>query len=412
MNPCKISIIGDFWDCQIYRNRLYLWYTDGKLTVVDWIQLVEFFIEDEYDRLAFTCAFLQGGLLYGDSLQVLFNDKEFKALLFTKFNRINSRELIIDEFILRAFALGEQDNPFRELQTDSEILNNKIYAATYKGILSATAHRKVTNSFKVSSKAPLVNDFVAFNIKAGRYAKIALSGGNEGLYEYRASSYYSSRFDWEDEEPGNMDDIDLRKISGRHSSFADYNFSSIYNSSLLGESFLSYHKWADQEDYIPGKKKLVFEEEISQQAIFGRSEANSLSWGTNEKLYYAADNVLEVVTFDSRDNASEMFSQKKLFDFQPWKGRIIKGGTSYFGTIVECENALVILTGNDNFFNIPGEITRWRVYPRSINYENHLHVIQNDRLEIYAFNDDYFKDQQEKDFGIMFQEKYFKFGRK
>ena len=51
---------------------------------------------------------------------------------------------------------------------------------------------------------------------------------------------------------------------------------------------------------------------------------------------------------------------------------------------------------------IPGPITRWRVYPRSMNYENHLHVILDDRIEIYSFNHDYFLSQQEKEIGIQF----------
>jgi hypothetical protein len=37
-----------------------------------------------------------------------------------------------------------------------------------------------------------------------------------------------------------------------------------------------------------------------------------------------------------------------------------------------------------------------------MNYENHLHVILDDRIEIYSFNHDYFLDQEEKNIGIQF----------
>ena len=33
MQPLKITITGDFWDCQIYRGRLYLWSLNGELKV-------------------------------------------------------------------------------------------------------------------------------------------------------------------------------------------------------------------------------------------------------------------------------------------------------------------------------------------------------------------------------------------
>jgi len=407
MSPCKITIQGDFWDCQIYRNRLYLWYSHGKLKVVDWALLVGSLIDDEYDRLAFNCAFLQGSLLYGDILKVLFNDVELKALLREKFTRIINMDLQINETMLEHFTMSDQDNPFKELQTDSEILNNTIYAATYNGIYGADAHR-TRPKLKVNPRSFLVNDFVAYHIKAGKYAKIALSGGDEGLYQYDAfDSGYDAHF-W-NEDDALYTDGPLKQISARHSSFADYNYTSIYNSSLAGDSFLSFHKWIknDQDDRL----SIVFDREIEESAIFGRRAFNGLSWGTNVKLYYATDNSLEAVRFRNYNNDDELFTDRRTFNFHAWKGRILKGGISYFGTIIECENALVVLTGDDSFYNIPGEITRWRVYPRSVNYENHLHVIKNDRLEIYSFNDDYFKDQETKDFGIQFQKKAFKRGK-
>ncbi|HRX96433.1 MAG TPA: hypothetical protein P5514_05765, partial [Bacteroidales bacterium] len=78
-----------------------------------------------------------------------------------------------------------------------------------------------------------------------------------------------------------------------------------------------------------------------------------------------------------------------------------------FGNIIECENALVIAQSDGNTFTIPGPITRWRVYPRSLNYENHLHVILDDRIEIYSFHHDYFLSQTDKSIGIQFQPEKF-----
>ena len=38
-----------------------------------------------------------------------------------------------------------------------------------------------------------------------------------------------------------------------------------------------------------------------------------------------------------------------------------------------------------------------------MNYENHLHVILDDRIEIYSFNHDYFLNQEDKEIGIEFK---------
>ena len=40
---------------------------------------------------------------------------------------------------------------------------------------------------------------------------------------------------------------------------------------------------------------------------------------------------------------------------------------------------------------------------RSLNYENHLHVILDDKIEIHSFNQDYFLNQEEKKMGIQFK---------
>jgi hypothetical protein len=49
---------------------------------------------------------------------------------------------------------------------------------------------------------------------------------------------------------------------------------------------------------------------------------------------------------------------------------------------------------------IPGEPVNWRVFPRSKHYANHLHVVYDDRLEVWSFNHDYFLDQKKKRLGI------------
>ena len=47
MQPLKISILGDYFDCQIYRGRLYLWTFDGDLKVYDSNSLVKSLIRKD-----------------------------------------------------------------------------------------------------------------------------------------------------------------------------------------------------------------------------------------------------------------------------------------------------------------------------------------------------------------------------
>lgn len=152
------------------------------------------------------------------------------------------------------------------------------------------------------------------------------------------------------------------------------------------------------------KYKRSFKEDINERKIFkSAGDRDFLSWGVDDKIYRATDYGFEIVRFKNRPNKEEgedYFTQVQSLNLQVWKGKVIDGGASYFGTIVECENALVVLLSNGQTKTIEGPITRWRIYPRSMNYQNHLHVIKDDRLEIFSFNQDYFLNQNDKLLGI------------
>ena len=130
-----------------------------------------------------------------------------------------------------------------------------------------------------------------------------------------------------------------------------------------------------------------------------------ISWGIEDKLYKATDGGFEIIKYNNYANeekGEDKFERLGAVNLHAWKGQVINGGTTYFGNIVECENALVVIKSDGEYLTIPGPITRWRVYPRSMNYENHLHVILDDRIEIYSFNHDYFLSQEGKRIGIKF----------
>ena len=82
------------------------------------------------------------------------------------------------------------------------------------------------------------------------------------------------------------------------------------------------------------------------------------------------------------------------------KGEIISADSSLFGVVIEKENGLLIINSSLESQFLEGEPVNWRVFPRSINYTNQLHVVYEDALHIYSFNHDYFVDQSTKKMGI------------
>ena len=402
MHPLKITIKGDFFDCQIYRGRLYLWTFDGALKVYNWNDIVHSFIKKDTDKIALTFCFMDGNYLYKTSLVELFKDIDFKKLLLSKFVAVSNQKFNLSEKQLEKFLFGEQETPTGIIPTDTEIYGNILYFIHEKGLFSGSAHRSKSEKYPVSSRPTKLWDCNLLSIKANKYPQLALSGGNEGLFELNTAS----------SKPTNLKRVEERnpifQISKDHSSFSNYSFLSIYNTSLRDSSFLALFKWNITKDRHNQDLPLRdFDTKISDDTIFNnRSKKHNISWGIEDKIYKATERGFEIMRFNNYANpekGEEKFTKLKNVNLHPWKGKVINGGTAYFGNIIECENALVVLQSDNNSFSIPGPITRWRVYPRSMNYENHLHVILEDRIEIYSFNHDYFIDQEEKEIGIKFK---------
>lgn len=402
MQPLKISINGDFIDCQIYRGRLYLWTLDGQLKVYSWNSIVNSLVAKEIDRITFEYSFLDGSYLYKkEIIDLIDRDIEFKTLLEKKFNRIAKLNLEINERELEKFLIGQQDTPLNIIPTDTEIYGNDLYYITEKGFYFNKAHT-TSKKYPVSSKSHKLWDCNLLSIKANRFPQIALSGGNEGLYEYNMSK--------------NIDDLNLKRaekdspiflVSRKHSSFSNYNYANLYNSSVASDSFMAYFNWKVTNDELLEKKTYSrqYEREISEGNIFNGSEKNNLSWGLNEKIFRVYEKGFEVVNFNGfakEEKGESKFTLIDTIESNVFNGRAISGSSVYFGNVVEYENSLVILLVDGSRYVINQPVTRWRVYPRSLNYQNHLHVILEDKIEVYSFNQDYFQQQKAKTLGIEF----------
>lgn len=389
MQPAKISIIGDFIDCQIYRGRLYLWTLDGTLCTYNWNDIVDSLYDDDKEKLAYTFTFKDGHYLYKHSLTEIFEDADFRELLLRKMSVVSSKTHIIRPNQLKRFLIQEQDVPGGEIPTDTEIYNSKLYFINDKGLFQSAAHRK--NGNPVSSKPSKIWDCKLLSIKANRFPQIALSAGEDGLFELDASDNESVKSKRQVEKR-------ISLISKKHSSFANYNYLSIYSSSLVDMSFMAYYGWkADGSKFYR-----EFQGEYFQDAIFEYKQG--LSWGAGDKLYLANESGIDIVRFSNdRKSKTEHKTFSPLDHYKKQiKKDIIGGSTAYFGNIIEFIDGLWVVRSDNEITRINKPVTRWRIYPRSINYENQLHVIMDDHLDVYSFNHDYFISQLEKTMGLVF----------
>lgn len=80
----------------------------------------------------------------------------------------------------------------------------------------------------------------------------------------------------------------------------------------------------------------------------------------------------------------------------PDSARLISAQTGVFGTVMEFDSGLFVIDTLNEIWEFPGDPVRWRLFPRSKFYENQLHVIYDDYIEIFSFNQDYLANQETK----------------
>jgi hypothetical protein len=236
-----------------------------------------------------------------------------------------------------------------------------------------------------------------------------MAAGEEGLFEKRIGETW-----WEYSEELGEDDI--KQVAKDACNQCEWAFYSIFGSSHQGQGFLASFE-VDKKPWETSKKppEFLFDEGsfdpkenehptrrfdslVSAQSIFHDS---GFSWANREKIYQASNGVIRTMRYVPWDEAPESrFQRLPDIHLAPWKGEVVSAGVAMFGTIVECENCLVVILSDGNCVTIPGEPVRWRVFPRSRHYENQLHVIYEDRLDVWSFNHDYFVDQSAKVSGL------------
>ncbi len=399
MQPLKLTLVGDFWDSLIYKGRLYLWDMDNVLHVYDWDSFIASIAQGPL-RLPLTCGFAEGDTLYRHPLQIVTGDPDIRSLLSEKFASASESDYVFTFQDLEAYLLGRQDSPFDSLHDDSAIYNNELFALTGSGLRRAEANKPKKNVYKVERKSEKIWDGAGTSLQAGR-GYLAIAAADDGIFEWHLSSN------------------SLRHVSERHALFASWNFTSIYGSSDIGPGYLAVFRWRTGGSWSHRKLPLVreFARMVDEEGIFGPLNqedegSGHISWGSQEKLYRAGIGWIETVRYTQKYAADPQEDRRPFQTMGKIRlnnadlsamGPAVSGNVAFFGVVVEFDEGLAVVTSDNIIHAIAGPVTRWRVFPRSVHYENQLHVILEDRLDIYSFNNDYFVDQASKTAGIEYR---------
>ena len=404
--PIKLVIPGRYYDCQIYRGKLYLWTMDGSVQVYNWNKLINSIVMPKFTfRLPFVYGYLEGNFLYDKKVACVFGEKDYQSVLLKQYQHLANKsvDLSLDE--LASAKLQELDMPMNELPIDTEVYANNVYFAVDSGVYRRVLHNNSLDH-SIGSMDIQLWDCRVLSLRANKYPQIALSAGSEGLFELNLVKDDVIK-------PKALECVDettIYRISNKPSSFSNYSFLSVFSSSYLDDSFMALFNWKPLSllslQTLGSKDFKVyrdFDGVIDEKKIFRDTDESDICWGIEDKIYRIKDDKLSILKFNNAANlqkGEDYYMPLQNVNLPSNIGRPISAGASYFGIVLEFTNGIMVLRSDSNVTTIPEEVIRWRVYPRSKNYLNHLHLLYDDRLEIYSFNHDSLVNQATKRIGI------------
>jgi len=363
---------------------------EGSLRVINWDKLIaDLDIPDDL-RLAINCGFLRSDYLYGIRMQLLFEDAEVRNLIRSKFSRLGKRSLFVNDKANDRNTVDQQDSPFPFPHADTTVYRNILYATSRSGVYYAPWGKKKKARENAIGPRERVWDCPTLSLSAS-YNTLALAAGGEGLYEKGLDSEF-----------GIPSENEPTKTSPQNCIAANWLYFSVYGSSHVGDGFLADYQ-------MVGPQNLMQDREIKARHLKGLISADSIfkkagySWGAKDKIYLASESYVSAVRYNPYTEEDRLIQLGKI-DLKVQLGQVVSGGVALFGTIIECDKAIVVVPSDGEQILLPGEPVCWRIFPRSRFYENQLHVIYEDRLEILSFNHDYFVDQKAKLSGAKFSE--------
>lgn len=388
MQPLKITIPGEYWDSQLYRGRLYLFGAHGDIQEINWDTVVDSLAVDKPLRLALDCAFRRSDFLYGPELQTMFGDSEVRDLMRDKFRRLARPTLSLSRQRLVAHEEGRQDNPMPFPHTTCEIYDRTLFVAAPSGVAKAGAGGRTKHP--ISTRVERLWDAPVVDMAAS-WGSLALAAGDDGLFEMGLYDSYWGHSPSRHPDPPQIADMACTKC--------DWTFHSVFGSAPDGGFMAKFRKGSPDRDDELTHRDRTFERLVTAEELWGRS---GFAWGVQDKLCLAAsNNEIHVLKYQPwKDHLSEQIRPIGVVRTHPWKGEVVSASTAPFGVVVELENALVVYPSVGDPVTLAGEPVNWRVFPRARHYQNQLHVVWNDRLEILSFNQDYLADQDTKTLGV------------
>lgn len=393
MQALRIRLQGRYWDSTLYNDRLLLVGQDGTLQAYRWDRLVRYLLPaDELARVAMTHLATRARAWYGLAMKDLIGAAPARQLMLDAVTALTGRSFEVDREALLShldFEVGVGMFP----STDLEIYANRLYLGSTDGLVSAPLSDLDSDSLDPDA---LIFDGPCLRLDAS-YHRLGVAMGESGLATLDIPQRYWDLFD-----------VDL---VSEEASFgcAWVSFDLVASQPGNGGYVAAFAnpRWsAEEDDDLVDEPVAEFLGRVRSDDLFDRS--GGLLFGNGNVLALALPGQLldeqwnpyrrrkgyGVDISSSTARSAQATIEKRLTE-DPLDARV-----TVFGVVLELDDRLLIRGSDGRQRTIPGEPVRWRVFPRSARYANHLHVVFEDHVDIYAFAHDYFVPEKDRSLAL------------
>lgn len=334
----KITINGTFQDFQLYSGKFYLWLTTNELVIYDWNKWMNY--------LAFV-----DRMIY--------------------FEPQPTEQLTIQIEALEPFK--EKSISFSEPIYDSAIFDHVLYYSDASGFYRYSLISKEAKKERISS-IPI------FQIDLSTNGRMALAAGDNGLLEYLVSSYYLFN------EPITQLTPRLLQLSTRYTLKTEWKKHDLIQYGKANQTdsyFLSFNEKKgllqlvkDEPMYLIEASNSSLIQELPLPLSLNQPSMDSgllfafeMDKGTLKKDPLYRSKNIQVLTKVESEMKTELDSLDDLI-------------------ISEAHSLLNVSLNSINLLSLTASaVKKWRIYSRTRNYRNQLHVLYKDKLILYLFTE-------------------------
>ncbi len=385
MQPLKIRIDGRYWDSYLYNDNLLLLTREGDLEVYSWDRVLDAVATSPELRTPLRHLAARGRAWYALAVQELIRVDGVQSHLRSYVTALTSQTLRVTRGDLTKKVRGTTAVELFP-STDIEVFGNVLYMGSTDGL---TASPLASIADLDVSRDSVVLDAPALKLAAS-YGHLAIAHGEDGLSEISISR--ASRYLREDDRA-----LSDHLISEERCDSCSWSYFDVIGSTSGQGGFIgAFSKPESGRASEYGDRQLLGT--IPSHELFG--QPGGLLTGSGNLLMLAREGELRTERWNPyRRREDYGVDRERSMVSAPTVTAVTKRpepldlSVTVFGAVLELDDQLIVYRSDGETQVIKGEPVAWRAFPRSQRYLNHLHVVRDRWIDVYAFAHDYFVEE-------------------